>query len=369
MLKRLYALIIKEFLAVLKDRKSRFVLIGVPLIQLFVLAFAATLDVTNASIAILNKDEGKLSYELIQRFCGCKTFRHIRYLTHVQELKEVIENQEAMMAIHIDEQFSRDILQGKPAKVQLILDGRKSNTTQIVQGYAMQIIQQYNNDLLKNSLHPQPTSEIIARNWFNPNLIYTWFTVPALIGILTTLVSLLLTSLSIAREREIGTFDQLLVSPLTTLDILIGKSVPAIVLSFLEGCFILAATILFFKVPFTGSFLALFLSMFVFISAIVGIGLFLSSLCQTQQQALLSSFVFMAPAVILSGYATPIENMPNWMQNITLINPLRYYLVIIRTSFLKNPPFSFILENLIPIALIAIFNLVFSAWFFRKRLD
>lgn len=365
----LFALIHKEFLAVLKDKKSRFLLVAVPLIQLFILAFAATLDVTHAKIAILNHDSGKHSFELIQRFKGSPLFKNIQTLQSVQEIEACIDNEKAMMVIHIDEQFSRNLLSQKRAPLQLILDGRKSNSSQIVYNYAAQIIDQFNRELSQSADSKISPGVVISRNWFNPNLIYSWFTVPALVGILNMLIGLLLTSLSIARERELGTFDQLLVSPLRTVDILIGKAVPPIILSMMEGTFILACAILFFKIPFTGSLPFLFFSMLIFVSSIVGIGLFLSSLCYTQQQALLSSFVFMAPAVILSGYATPIENMPYWMQNITLLNPLRYFLVIIRSSFLKDPSFLFIVENTYPIAIIALFTLSFSAWFFRKSLN
>lgn len=369
MLRRIYALVIKEFLAVWQDKKSRYTLVIPPLLQLFIFAFAATLDVTNASVGILNHDTGKLSYELVQRFRGSPIFKRVKFLESNQEIKEVMDNQEVMMVIHIDSQFSRNLLASRPAEVQLILDGRKSNTTQIVQGYAARIINQYNNELAKELHFASPSTILIPRNWFNPNLIYTWFTVPALVGILTMLVTLIITSMSIARERELGTFEQLLVSPLLPIDILIGKSVPAIIFGMAEGTAILIAAVFVFQIPFTGSIFALYLSMFVFVCSIVGMGLFLSSLCKTQQQALLAVFVFMSPAVILSGYATPIENMPDWLQQITLGNPLRFFLVILRGLFLKELPFSEVMANTFPIAIIAIFSLSSSTWFFRRRLE
>jgi ABC-2 type transport system permease protein len=364
-----YSLIVKEFLAVWQDKKSRLLLILPPLVQLFIFAFAATLDVQNISLGILNLDSGKQAYELTQRFQGSTYFPHIKYLRNVGEIKEVIDNQKVMAVIFIHEQFSRNLLAYKKAQVELILDGRKSNSAQIVQGYVMQIIQQYNDELAKIMHFRIPPSIVIQRSWFNPNLIYQWFTVPGLVAILLMFTTIIITALSIARERELGTFEQLLVSPLRPIDILIGKSIPGIVLGMGEGSIILIAAITAFQIPLTGSLLLLYFSMFIFVCSIVGIGICLSAICKTQQQALLAVFVFMSNAVILSGFGTPIDNMPNWLQNITLINPLRYFLVIVRSIFLKDMSAHLVLMQLYPIAIIAIFNLIVSTFVFRRRLE
>ena len=273
------------------------------------------------------------------------------------------------MVIHIDEQFSRNLRAGNQADVQLILDGRKSNTSQIVQGYAAEVIDQYNHDYAVRVDIPQQKTEVFPRYWFNPNLLYYWFNVPNLSGILTMLIALTVTGLSIARERELGTFDQLLVSPLQPFEILVGKTVPGIVIGLIEGSIIVFAAIWVFQIPFTGSFLLLYFSMFVFVLSIIGVGLFISSLCNTQQQAILGVFVFMVPSVALSGYATPIENMPVWLQDATVINPLRYYLIIAKGVFLKDMPANIVFENIWPMALIAMCNLTGAAWFFRRRLE
>ncbi|MBN2479832.1 MAG: ABC transporter permease [Parachlamydiales bacterium] len=367
MFKRIYSLIVKELLVVWQDKKSRIILIIPPLIQLFIFAFAATLDVTNASIAILNQDYGKLSYELTQRFQGSPFIKNVTYLDHVEQIKDVIDNQKVVMVVHIDQLFSKNLLENQSGSVQLILDGRKSNTAQIVQGYATKIIQQYNMDLAKKINLPTPSTILIPRNWFNSNLIYLWFTVPGLVAILTMVTALLITSLTIARERELGTFDQLLVSPLSSMDILIGKAVPGIIIGMAEGTIILLAAIFVFGVPFTGSIFSLYLSLFVFVCSIVGIGLFLSSLCNTQQQALLATFIFLTSAILLSGFGTPIETMPKFFQDITYINPVRYILVIVRGIFIKKLPFNIVWSNLYPIILIGVFNLSVASWFFRKR--
>ncbi len=369
MFKRVYALIVKELLAVLQDNKSRLILIMPPLIQLFIFAFAATLDVTNISMGVLNEDYGKVAYELVNRFKGCPYVKHIEFLDHESQIKDVIDNQKAIMVLHIKEQFSRNLMQDQRAEVQLILDGRKSNTAQIVQGYAYKIIQQYNHDLAHKLNYPTPPSVLVERNWFNPNLIYQWFTVPGLIAILTMSTCLLVISLSIAREREAGTFDQLLVSPLNSWEILLGKAIPGIILGMGEGTIMIFAAIFAFNIPFLGSLLSLYFSLFIFVCSIVGIGLFLSSLCKTQQQALLATFVFISTSVILSGFGTPVENMPQWLQNGTYVNPLRFILVIVRGIFLKALPLKYIMINLIPISITAVINLVIAAWFFRRRTE
>lgn len=369
MLLRILALIRKEMLAIWRDKKSRTMLIFPPLLQLVIFSLAATLDVKNVPIAILNLDNGAESYELIQRFRGSPTFNKILYLDSVEEIAPIIDNQKAAMVIHIDQQFSRNLRANKSADVQLILDGRKSNTTQIVQGYAAEIIERFSTDLAaKFNIHEQQT-EIFPRNWFNPNLLYYWFNVPNLSGILTMLIGLTITALSVARERELGTFDQLLVSPLQPIEILIGKTVPALIIGLIEGTVIVCAAIFVFRIPFIGSLLLLYVSMFVFISSIVGVGLFISALSKNQQQAILGSFIFMTPAVTLSGYATPIENMPVWLQQVTLINPLRYYLVIAKGLFLKNMPAKIVFEDIWPMVLIACFTLTGAVWFFRRRLE
>jgi ABC-2 type transport system permease protein len=368
MWQRIRTLIVKEILAVWRDKKSRFVLIVPPIIQLAVFSMAATLDVKNVPIAILNRDAGAESFELLQRFHGSPTFNHIIYLEKVADIADVIDNQRAIMVIHIDELFSRRLRAKKKVDIQLILDGRRSNTAQIVQGYALNIISQYNLDFTARVGIDQQNTQLFPRNWFNPNLLYYWFNVPNLSGILTMLIALTITALSIARERELGTFDQLLVSPLLPLEIMIGKTIPALIIGLIEGTVIIVAAVFIFQIPFVGSLWLLYLAMTVFISSIVGVGLFISSLSMTQQQAILGSFVFMTPAVTLSGYATPIENMPVWLQNATLLNPLRYYLVVAKGVFLKEMPATIVFENIWPMALIAIFTLTGATLFFRRRI-
>lgn len=369
MARRVWALLVKEIFAVWNDKKSRMLLVVPPMLQLFIFAWAATLDVKNVPIGVFNRDNGAHSFELLQRFHGAPMFTKIFYLNSIEEIATFIDNQKGLMVIHIDEQFSRNLEARKPADLQLILDGRKSNTTQILFGYASSIIEQFNHDLQLRVSATSASSELVIRNWFNPNLLYYWYNVPCLCAILSMVTTLAVTALSVARERELGTFDQLLVSPLLPVEILIGKALPAVFIGMMEGTLILLAAIFLFQIPFTGSLPLLYFSMFLFVSSIVGIGLFISALCSTQQQAILGSFLFTSPAISLSGFATPVENTPLWLQYITHIIPLRYFLIIVKGSFLKAIPADVVLNNAWQMALIACITLSAATWLFRKRLQ
>lgn len=363
MIHRIYSLILKELIGVWRDPKSRFSILLPPIIQLFIFTFAATLDVKNVSIGVVNRDSGEKGFELIEAFCGAPTFKKIVHLPSVDSIAPFIDDQKGVMVISIDETFSRKLNAGKRAPVQLIFDGRKSNTAQIVAGYANTIIQQFE----RENVSLEKTT-LIPRYWYNPNTLYYWYNVPCLVSILSMLTCLIVTSISVARERELGTFDQLLVSPLIPFEILAGKILPGILIGLAEGTIILLVGVFLFGVPFTGSILLFYLCLFFFVSSISGAGLFISSLCSTQQQAILGTFVFMVPSVLLSGFATPIENMPEWLQPVTYLMPLRYMLVIAKGSFLKEMPASIILNQAWPMLLIAIGSLIGAGIFFRRRL-
>jgi ABC-2 type transport system permease protein len=369
-LKKIIALIWKELLTVLRDRKVRISILLPPIIQLVIFTYAATLDVKNVPIGILNRDNGEQAFLLVERFYGTKIFNNnIIFLKGVQEIGPFIDLQKGVMVVSIDEQFSRNLDAGKPAAVQLILDGRKSNTAQIVAGYTGQIINRFNNDYTAALDLKIQNVELVPRTWFNPNILYYWYNIPCLVGVLSMLICLVVTTQSVARERELGTFDQLLVSPLTPYAILIGKIIPGIIIGFLEGLFMLTIGTLVLGVPFTGSLLLYFLSLFIFVSSVSGVGLFISSLSTTQQQAMLGTFVFMTPSVLMSGFATPIENMPQWLQPFTYIIPLRYMLIISKGLFLKAMPAKIVLVNVWPLIVISCVNFIGAAWFFRRRLE
>lgn len=364
------ALIIKEILAVWRDKKSRFVLIGPPLMQLIIFAHAATLDVSNISIGIHNQDKGWYSHEFVQRIKGSPYFTHIYEFDNSKEVTHAIDTQKVLVSLQFQQNFSRLIHGDQMAKMQVTLDGRKSNAAQIVTGYLTMILQDFNREILiqQGVQVPDPIA-IQSRALFNPNLDYVLYTVPCLVGILSMVLALMVTAMSVSRERENGTFDQLLVSPLQPWQILIGKMIPAMIIAMGESTLLMVLALNLFSVPFTGSLILLYCSMFVFLLSIVGVGLFISSIAQTQQQSVLGTFVFMTPTMLLSGYATPIENMPLWLQPFTNLIPITHFLIIIKGIFLKNMPTGEVLMHTWPMALIAFFTLSLAGWMFNRRLE
>jgi len=365
---RIVTLIWKELLAVLRDPKSRISILVPPIIQLFIFTFAATLDVKNVPIGILNQDFGEQSIELIQRLHGSPMFNRIVFLKGVEEIGPFIDNQKGLMVVSFSETFSRLLKAGKQADVQLILDGRRSNSAQIVAGYFTSIVQQFNAEFAAKAGVAQQNAELFPRNWFNPNLLYFWYNNPSLVATLSMLTCLIVTTQSVARERELGTFDQLLVSPLIPIEILIGKIVPGIIVGMIEGSLMMAAGVFLLGVPFTGSLLLFMIALLIFVTAISGVGLFISSLSATQQQAMLGTFVFVMPSILLSGFATPIETMPTWLQPVTYTIPLTYMLVISKGIFLKAMPMGIVFENIWPMVIIGFCTIVGAGWFFRRRL-
>ena len=366
---RLQSLIVKELLVVLRDPRSRIILVVPPLIQLVIFAFAATLEVKKVDLVVLNRDEGRSGLELVRRLEGSPTFRTVAPVHDPSELRRAIDQQRALAGVEIAPAFSRDLAAGRPASVQIVLDGRRSNAAQIVDGYIGQIVSGLTAD--ENEQHHRLASvpRVVPRNWFNPNLEYQWFTLPGLIAIIAQIIGLMVTALSVARERELGTFDQLMVAPLRTGEILAGKMLPPLMVGLVHITLYVIASVAIFRVPLRGSLVLLYGSGLFFLAATVGIGLFISSLCATQQQAILGAFLFVAPATLLSGYATPIENMPGWLQTATMVNPLRHFLVVTRGVFLKAMPLAEVAKNTVPLFFIAVATLSAAAWLFRKRME
>jgi len=368
-LHRIVALAIKELLAVLKDRKSRIVLVVPPILQLLVFGYAATFDLHDIPIAIYNEDRSAPSRELVARVTGSPPFHLYAKLENEAQIAPLIDNKDVLAVLHLERRFSVDLYQGRTAKMQLIIDGRNSNTALLVQGYLRTIISDFNLDWARRHGQPPPPATLQVRPWFNANLESRWFIVPGIVGLLSLVITTIVTSLSVAREREAGTFDQLLVTPLRPVEILIGKSVPGVMIGLFEGSFILLMAVLWFEVPLRGSLGALYIGMFLFILSGVGIGLMISSLAVTQQQGMLGAFLFMVPAVILSGFATPIANMPTVVQWITCLDPLRYFLIILRGVFLEGDSYSLLLHYYWPMAIIALVTLSSASWLFRHRMN
>lgn len=368
-LHRIIALAVKELLAILRDKKSRVILIGPPILQLLVFGYAATLDLNNIPLAVYNEDRSAPSRALVSRISGSPHFDLVRTIERDGEIAPVIDNRKALVVLHLGPRFSESLKRGKPAVAQVIIDGRNSNTALLALGYLRSIVTDFNVEWARQHDLPPPPARLNIRAWYNENLLSRWFVVPGIAGLLTLVITTIVTGLSVAREREAGTFDQLLVTPLRPVDILIGKSVPGILIGLAEGSFILAMAVLWFEVPLRGSLGALYLGMFLFLLSAVGIGLMISSLAVTQQQGILGAFLFLVPSVILSGFATPISNMPEVVQYITLINPLRYFLVILRGVFLEGDSYALLFNQYWPMAIIATVTLAMATWLFRHRMN
>src|SRR5512139_295359 len=368
MLKRILALMLKEFLALFKDPRSRLVLVGPPLIQLMVFGYAATFDLKHVPFAVFNEDKGSVSRELLAGISGAPAFSVARIIHNVNEIAPLVDSKEVLMVVHLGPNFSADILSGRSADLQVIVDGRNSNTALLTINYVRSIVDDFNIEWSRNHGGTPPPAHIETRAWFNPNLESRWFFLPGIVGMLTLLVTLLVTALSVAREREQGTFDQLLVTPLRPVEILIGKSLPGFIIGIAEATLIMAVTVLWFEVPLVGSLLTLYTGVLLFLLSAVGVGLMISSLAVTQQQGLLGAFFFLVPAIILSGFATPIANMPPLVQHLTLLNPMRYFLVVLRGVFLEGTPFALLIPQFWPMAAIGVVALAAAGWLFRHRM-
>ena len=368
MFQRILALVRKEFLALLKDPKSRAVLIVPPLVQLLVFGYAATFDLKEVPYVVYNEDRGVASRDLLARFEGATSFRRLAEIRSETEIAPLIDTRQALVAIHIGPRFSADLLAGRPAPLQVIIDGRNSNTAMIALNYVRSIADRFNDDWIAARGLVGPPARLETRAWFNPNLESRWYFIPGIIGMLTLVVTMLVTALTVAREREQGTFDQLLVTPLRPGEILVGKTVPGLIVGIVQATVILLVATLWFRVPFLGSLAAFYAGLFLFLLSGVGAGLLISSLAATQQQGLLGAFLFMVPAVILSGFATPIANMPRAVQILTYIDPLRYFLIILRKVFLEGAGFAILADQFWPMALIGTAALLLASWLFRHRM-
>lgn len=365
-LRRIFALIKKEFIIIWKDPKSRGIILAMPLVQLLVFANAITMEVKNIDVALIDKSNSVESRELISRFEHSPRFRKFYYVDNEKEFKDKIDNQKVQIGIYINNDFAASVKSKKPVNILVVADGRQTNSAAIAGGYATQIINNYNSEITgtKNAIiNP------VVRNWFNPNLEYRWYILTVIISMLALVITLLLTALSIAREREMGTFDQLIVSPLSSFEILIGKTIPPLLIAMGLTIFMTLIIVTCFKVPFAGSIWLFLMAIFVSLLSIVGVGLFISSISKTQQQAILGVITFQMPAVLLSGFVSPIEDMPLGWQYLTWINPVRFFIVLTRGIFLKGMEYKDVFANLIPLIVIAVLTLAIASWTFKRKLD
>jgi ABC-2 type transport system permease protein len=362
MLQRILALILKELSGLWQDRKTRMVLLVPPLVQVLLFAYAATYDVTNVPLGVWNDDSGAQSAELVRRFAGAPAFQVTRLIQSTAQARSALDSKDVAAVLHIPQTFSGDLLAKRAAPVQLLLDARRSNTALLVQGYATDITATY-----AAELNPGHTPlMVVTRDWFNPTLESTWFILPGLVCVLSLIMTLLISALSIARERELGTFEQLLVTPLRPAEILLGKAIPGILVGLIDANIVIAAALLWFRVPFHGSLLLMQAMLVLYMLSGVGIGLALSSYSNTQQQAMLGVFVVASPMIILSGYAAPVENMPRVVQIISHADPVRYMLVASRGLFLQDLPLSVVLRQAWPMSVIAAITLTVAGVAVRR---
>lgn len=365
---RILALCRKELLAIFKDPRSRVSLVLPPIIQCLIYGYVASYDLNNVPYAVIDQDRSDASRDLLAGLDGSGVFSRVADLRRADDLKSMINQRRVLLAIQIDQDFERRLLLGQPADVQIIADGRNSNTAATAMGYMTLIVESYNARWRAAHGQGNPPVRITSRTWYNPNLETRWYMIPSLVGVLTLLQTLLLTAMSVAREREQGTFDQLLVTPFRPAEIMAGKATPPILVGLMQATNILLVAQLWFRIPFAGSFVTLYAGLGLFLMAAVGIGLLVSAVAATMQQAMLYSFVVMMPFALLSGFTTPISSMPQTVQYLTLLNPLRYAIEIARRIYLEGAGFPQLLNELWPLALIATITLSIASWTFRHRL-
>lgn len=361
---RARALVTKELRTVLRDSQSRRLLIAPVIVQLVLFPSAATLEVKNNALAIFDEDGGALTQEIIQRLTHTPAFSKVIKVGSDAQARDELEHQNVVAVLRFGPRFSADALRGQPQPIQALLDGRKSNATQIALGYVTQVVQDVP---ITASIGTAP-SPMTVRHWYNPNLDYYRFIIPSLVAIITTISALVVTAMSVTREREQGTLDQLLVSPLTPSLIFFGKAAPAIIIAMVQGTIILCGGVLIYGVQFQGSLPLLYASMIAYIAALAGIGLMISSFCSTQQQAFLGVFTFIMPGILLSGYVTPVDNMPRWLQTLTQGNPLTHFIVIVRGLYLKAMEFHDFALHVAALAAIAFVTTSVALIVFRRRL-
>jgi ABC-2 type transport system permease protein len=367
---RLRAVIVKELWAILRDPRARIILVVPPLVQLFVFGFATTLEVRNFDVAIYDRDGGIWSREFTQRLRGSPNVGRVMSVHSPRAARAAIDNQSVIAVVMFDQQFSANVSAQRPATIQTVLDGRRSNSAQIVAGYLSAIAQGMGAHLATlRGFDATGTSQAAVTNWFNPNLDYLWFSMPALIVVISMVSGLAVTAQSVARERELGTFDQLMVSPLRVHEILIGKMLPPLLIGLLNGTVYLLLIANLFHVPLTGSVALFYLALAFYLLALIGVGMLVSALSQTQQQAFLGAFLVMVPAILLSGYASPIDNMPPWLQVVAEGDPSKHFLIITEGVFLKAMPAAEVLANTWPLAVISCVTLIAASVLFRSRLD
>ncbi len=375
MRERIRHMLVKEFIQVLRDPKIRLVVFAIPVLQLIIFGYAVTTDVRHVAMAVYDLDHSVASRELLSRFAGSGYFDIVRYVANDRETAEVLDQGKAAAVLRVDHGFDSDLRAGRVAHLQLLLDGTDSNTASIVLGYSARIARRFSEAVLvertsrlQGRVRPAGQVNFQARAWFNENLESRNFYVPGVIAFIVTLMALLLTSMAVVREKEIGTMEQIMVTPITPTEFILGKTVPFALISLIDVIIVTLVGIFWFDVPVRGSIPLLFLATALYLLTTLGAGLLISTVSQTQQQAMMTTFFFNMPAMLLSGLMFPIENMPQVVQAITYLNPLRYILVIIRGIFLKGVGLAVLWPQFFALVVMGVATLYLASRRFRKTL-
>lgn len=377
MLSRLKQMLIKEFIQVFRDKRTRFVLFIPPLIQLLIFGYAATYEIRHVPIAVVDYDQTQESRDLISRLSASPYF-DVRYqLSRESELHSLIDQGKTTIAIQINSGFAQDLRKGVTAPVQVIVDATNSNTALIALGYLNQVSQkfaiEYQRDrmqrLAPQSMQSIPSVQLEQRPFYNVGLHSRWFFVPGIIGSLTMVVVINLTAFAIVREREIGTLEQLMVTPIRPFEFILGKTIPFFLIGLADVALIATLGTLWFKVPFRGSMAVFALGTILFMICMLGIGLLISTISSTQQQAMVTAFFVIMPAIVFSGFGFPISTMPQWLQLATYASPLRYFLVVLRGVYLKGIGLDLLWPQMAGMAILGLSLLVLSVLRFHKAMD
>ena len=378
MFERIKQMIIKEFIHVFRDRRMIAIVFVTSVLQLLVFGYAVTTDVKEISTAVYDLDRSYESRELVRRLESSGYFNIRYFIKNNYEMQELLDAGKVAAAIQINRNFSSELKNNKETEIQMLVDGTDSNTATIAMDYANRIIgmyakeiKTYNVSKSSNPLSPSLKAglDVQTRAWYNPDLKSRNYNVPAVIAIVIMLTCLLLTSMAVVREREIGTMEQLMVTPVKPLELILGKTIPFALISFFDVFLVTFVAVFWFDIPIKGQILLMPLNTAIYLLSVLGIGLFISTIARTQQQAMMATFLFYIPAVLLSGFMFPIENMPEIIQFLTYINPLRYFLVIIRGIFLKGNGMSMLWQQMFALLILGISVITISSLRFKKRLE
>ena len=377
MLGRLKQMMIKEFIQVFRDKRTRIVLIVPPIVQMLIFGYAATFEIRHVPTAVLDLDHSQESRELVSRFTSSPYFNVERQLTDSQQLRDMIGQGTATVGLEIDAGFAQKLRKGTTAPLQVIVDATNSNTALIASGYISQIAlgyaQSYQKDRI-GRIAPQllaaiPSVELETRPWYNADLRSRWFFVPGVIGSLTLVLVVVLTAFAVVREREIGTLEQIMVTPITPAEFILGKTLPFFIIGLLDVALIGSVGTFWFQIPFRGNILVLLTGAVLFLVCMLGVGLLISTVSSTQQQAMVTSFFFIMPAISFSGFGFPISTMPQWMQYLTYLVPLRYFLVVLRGTYLKGVGMDVLWPQMAAMAALGAALLLTAILRFHKALD